>query len=118
MELALQRDVLLADRAEIGMIQEANELFLLLVVNALLNVPVNEVPKEFLVDEEIKEVLLGLPSRYRPICELVLDYESGTWEELANSARVVRPHENLLPDLYLRLAQWVTEVLDSVTVHA
>ena len=106
---------------KIGMIQETNELFLmglLSVLDALLNVPMNDVLKEIPVDEEIKKALLGLPSRYRPIFEVVLDYESGTWEQLANSARAVRLHENFLPDLYLRSVQWVTEVLQGAPVHA
>jgi EAL and modified HD-GYP domain-containing signal transduction protein len=106
---------------KIGMIQETNELFLmglLSVLDALLNVPMNEVLKEIPVDDEIKKALLGLPSRYRPIFEVVLDYESGTWEQLANSARAVRLHENFLPDIYLRSVQWVTEVLEGTPVHA
>lgn len=106
---------------KIGMIQETNELFLmglLSVMDALLNVPMNEVLKEIPVDEEIKKALLGLPSRNRPIFEVVLDYESGTWEQLANSARAIRLHDNFLPDLYLRWVRWVTEVLDGTPAHA
>ena len=44
------------------MSQETNELFLmglLSVLDALLNVPMNEVLKEIPVDEEIKKALLG-----------------------------------------------------------
>src|ERR1700756_2811274 len=36
-------------------------------------------------DDAIKMALLGSPSRYRPIFEVVLD-ECGTWEQLAESA--------------------------------
>ena len=106
---------------KIGMIQETNELFLmglLSVLDALLNVPMNEVLKEIPVDEKIKKALLGLSCRYRPIFEVVLDYESGTWEQLANSARAVRLHENFLPDIYLRSVQRVTEVLEGAPLHA
>jgi len=55
---------------------------------------------------EIRKALLGRPSRYRPVFELVLDYELGTWEQLALSARHIG-----LPDLYLHSVGWVTEVL-------
>jgi hypothetical protein len=48
---------------------------------------------EIPVGEDIKKALLGKPSRYRPIFEVVLDYESGTWEQLAHSARHVGLHE-------------------------
>jgi c-di-GMP-related signal transduction protein len=49
-------------------------------MDALLNVRMIDVLAEFPVDEEIKRALLGKPSRYRPIFEVALDYESGTWE--------------------------------------
>jgi c-di-GMP-related signal transduction protein len=55
---------------------------LLSVLDVLLNVPMREVLKGIPVDEEIKKALLGLPSRYRPVFEVVLDYESGTWGNL------------------------------------
>ena len=43
--------------------------------------------------------------------EVVLDYESGTWEQLANPSRAIGMDEDLLPDLYLRSVEWVTMVL-------
>jgi c-di-GMP-related signal transduction protein len=106
---------------KIGMVREANELFLLgllSVMDALLNVPMSEVLNEIPVDEEIKKALLGLPSRYRPVFEVVLDYESGTWEQLAHSSRAIGLHENFLPGLYLRSVKWVTDVLAETLVHA
>ncbi len=106
---------------KIGMVKEASELFLmglLSVMDALLNVPLNDVLKEIPVDEDIKKALLGLPSRYRSIFEVVLDYESGTWEQLTHSSHAIRLHENFLPDLYLRSVRSVTDVLEGTPVHA
>jgi len=48
----------------------------------------------------------------------VLDYESGTWEQLAHSARYAGLHEEYLRDLYLRSARWVTEVLADAAIPA
>ena len=99
---------------KIGMRREADELFLmglLSVMDALLNMRMADVLAEIPVGEEIKEALLGFPSRYRPVFEVVLDYESGTWEQLANSSRAIGMDEDLLPDLYLRSVEWVTMVL-------
>ena len=99
---------------KIGMVRETNELFLLgllSVMDALLNMRMIDVLVDIPVDEDIKKALLGRPSRYRPVFEVVLDYESGTWEQLAHSARHVGLHEQFLPDLYLRSVRWVTEVL-------
>jgi len=98
----------------VGMLRETNELFLLgllSVMDALLNVPMAVVLEDIKVDPEIEKALLDHDSRYRPIFEVVLDYESGTWGQLAESARRVGLHENFLPDLYLRSVRWVSEIL-------
>jgi c-di-GMP-related signal transduction protein len=104
---------------KIGMHRETDQLFLvglLSVMDVLLNTKMTEVLAEIPVDEEIKKALLGQGGRYRPIFEVVLDYESGTWEQLAHSARRIGLYEELLPDLYLRSVRWVTEVLAEATV--
>jgi len=104
-----------------GMYRETNELFLLgllSVMDALLNMRMVDVLVEIPVGEDIKKALLGKPSRYRPIFEVVLDYESATWEQLAHSARHVGLHEEFLPDLYLRSVRWVTEILADAPVMA
>jgi c-di-GMP phosphodiesterase len=73
----------------VEMHRDTNELFLLgllSVMDALLNMRMSDVLAEAPVDEEIKKALVGEPSRYRPIFEVVLDYESATWDQLAHSA--------------------------------
>ncbi len=86
-------------------------------MDALLNMRMSDVSLEIPVNEEIKRALLGKPSWYRPIFEVVLDYESGTWEQLAHAARHIGLHESFLPDLYLRSVRWVTEILADAPVH-
>ena len=106
---------------KVGMVREANELFLLgllSVMDVLLNVPMAVVLQDITVGEEIKKALLGRASRYRPIFEVVLDYESGTWEQLEESCRRCGLHENFLPDLYLKSVQWVSDILVEVPVNA
>lgn len=70
---------------------------------------------KFPLDEEIKKTLPGEHGRHRPIFEVVLDYESGTWEQLAHSARISLQQE-ILRDSYLRSIRWVTEVLAEAPV--
>jgi c-di-GMP-related signal transduction protein len=104
---------------KVGMAREANDLFLLgllSVMDALLNVPMAAVLQDIKVDEEIAKALQGRDSRYRPIFEVVLDYESGTWGQLAESCRRVGLHENFLPDLYLRSVRWVSDILAEMPV--
>ncbi|HUL32861.1 MAG TPA: EAL domain-containing protein [Candidatus Eisenbacteria bacterium] len=104
-----------------GLTRDLNELFLLgllSVMDALLNLPMAAVLKDIKVDDEIARALQGKDSRYRPIFEVVLDYESGTWEQLAESCRSIGLHENFLPDLYLRSVGWASEILAEVPVSA
>ncbi len=104
---------------KVGMLREANDLFLLgllSVMDALLNVPMAVVLQDLKVDEEIAKALQGRDSRYRPIFEVVLDYESGTWGQLAESCQRVGLHENFLPDLYLRSVRWVSDILAEIPV--
>jgi len=106
---------------KVGMVREANEVFLLgllSVMDVLLNVPMAVVLQDITVGDEIKNALLGRASRYRPIFEVVLDYESGTWEQLEESCRRCGLHENFLPDLYLKSVQWVSDILAEVPVNA
>ena len=106
---------------KVGMVREANELFLLgllSVMDALLNVPMAVVLQDLTVDVEIKKALLGRESRYRPIFEVVLDYESGTWEQLEESCQRCGLHENFLPDLYLHSVRWVSDILAEAPVTA
>jgi c-di-GMP-related signal transduction protein len=77
-----------------------------------------EVLKEIPVGEDIKKALLGQGGRHRPVFEVVLDYETGTWEQLAYEAHQVRFHENFLPELYMKAVKWVGEVLAETPVAA
>jgi c-di-GMP-related signal transduction protein len=102
-----------------GMLKEANELFLmglLSVMDVLLNMRMTDVLTEIPVGEDIKKALLGQGGRYRPIFEVVLDYETGTWEQLAHESHQVGLHENFLPELYMKAVKWVGEVLAEIPV--
>ena len=81
------------------------------VMHILLNMRMPDVLAEIPVGAEIVRALLGFPSRYHSIFEVVLDYDSGTGEQLASSSHAIGMNENLLPDLYLRSVEWVTVVL-------
>ncbi len=56
--------------------------------------------------------MIGRTSRLRPIFDVVLDYESGTWEQLIESARTIRINEKSIPELYLRAVTWVDGIFD------
>jgi c-di-GMP-related signal transduction protein len=78
--------------AKVTMCRETHELFLLgllSVMDALLNMRMSDVLAEIPVNDDMRKAVLGQASRYRPIFEVLLDYQSGTWKQLAHCARHV-----------------------------
>jgi EAL and modified HD-GYP domain-containing signal transduction protein len=97
-----------------GMEPMAGDLFLLgllSLLDALLNMPLSEVLAGLPVDIEIKNALKGQPSRYRPIFDVTLDYETGTWEQLTESSRAIGLDEAHIPDLYASALMWADQIL-------
>jgi c-di-GMP-related signal transduction protein len=104
---------LLAEK--VGMHTDSEDLFLvglLSVMDALLGMPMKEVLANLPLAKDVTSALIGRPSRLRPIFDVVLDYESGTWEQLIESAKATRIDENSVPELYLRAVTWVDHIFD------
>jgi c-di-GMP-related signal transduction protein len=104
---------LLAEK--MGMRKDAEDLFLvglLSVIDALLGVSMREVLATLPLSKDVANALAGhsRPSRFRPIFDVVLDYESGTWEQLMDSAMALRLNETLIPDIYLQSVTWVDNI--------
>ena len=58
----------------------------------------------------------GLPSRFRGLFELTLDYETAIWEQLAKSAEVAGLDEGSIPDLHSSALAWADIVLSQSPV--
>lgn len=104
---------LLAEK--LGMHADGEDLFLvglLSVMDALLGMPMKEVLASLPLAKDVTGALIGRPSRLRPVFDVVLDYESGTWQQLMESARAARINENFVPDLYLRSVIWVDRIFE------
>jgi EAL and modified HD-GYP domain-containing signal transduction protein len=86
-------------------------LGLLSLLDALLNMPMEDVLAGLPVDEEIKNALFGLPSRFRGIFETALDYEHGTWEQLEASAQAAGLDEQRIPQLFTEALTWSDKIL-------
>ena len=73
------------------------------VTRILLNMRLPDVLAEIPKGAEIVRAPLGFPSRYRSIFEVVLDYESGTWAQLASSSHATgrneKPIARLVPSI-------------------
>ena len=103
---------LLAEAA--GMEPVSGDMFLLgllSLLDAMLNTPLAEVIAGLAVDEEIRNALNGRPSRFRSLFEVVLDYETGTWEQLEASCRAAGVDETIIPRIYSKALAWADAIL-------
>jgi c-di-GMP-related signal transduction protein len=108
---------LLAEDLNLG--AQAEQLFLLgllSVIDALLDMSRPEVLAGLGVADEIKDALNGQPSPFRPIFDLVLDYESGNWDLLSNSSCAIGLKEQSIPDLYKRAIEWADQIMAETPV--
>ncbi len=99
---------------ELGLEAQAEQLFLLgllSVIDALLDVSKPEVLATLGVADDIKNALSGQPSPFGQIFEMVLDYESGTWELFSASSRAIGLKEQSIPDLYKRAIEWADQIM-------
>jgi c-di-GMP-related signal transduction protein len=102
---------LLAEKA--GMKADAEEMFLVglfSVMDALLGMAMQEVLATLPLAKDVSSALVGQASRLRPIFDVVLNYESGTWEQLMVSARAISMSEMMIPDIYLQSVTWVDHI--------
>lgn len=108
---------LLAEDLNLG--AQAEQLFLLgllSVIDALLDMSRPEVLAGLGVADEIKDALNGQPSPFRPIFDLVLDYESGNWDLLSTSSCAIGLKEQSIPDLYKRAIEWADQIMAETPV--
>lgn len=91
-------------------------LGLLSLLDAMLNMPLPEVLAGLPVDEEIRNALNGRPSRFRALFEVVLDYETGTWEQLEESCQNAGLDESVIPELYSQALAWADAILSPALV--
>ena len=85
-------------------------LGLLSLIDAMLEIPMPEVLKNVPLDHETKAVLLGQPSRLRPVYQLILAHESGEWDAAAHVAAELKLNAEEVAGLYWQAQSWAREI--------
>ena len=85
-------------------------LGLLSLIDAMLEMPIEEVLEKVPLDHETKAVLQGQPSLLRPIYQLMLAYESGEWEAAALVGDTLHLDAEEVAALYWQAQQWAREI--------
>jgi c-di-GMP-related signal transduction protein len=85
-------------------------LGLLSLIDAMLEMPMADVLDKISLDSETKAVLLGQPSKLRPVFQLILAHESGEWEAAAQVAEGLHLNPKEVAALHWQSQQWAREV--------
>ena len=85
-------------------------LGLLSLIDAMLEIPMEEVLERVPLDRETKAVLLGQPSVLRPVYQLMLAHESGEWEAAAQLSESLHLNSEEVAGYYWQAQQWAREV--------
>ena len=100
---------LLASRVPHG----ESDLFLmgmLSVVDAILEIPMTSVLESIPLDHETKALLLGSPSKLRPLFDLMLARESGDWKSTAECSYKLGLGETEVAEAFWQAMQWARQV--------
>jgi c-di-GMP-related signal transduction protein len=90
-----------------------SDLFLLgmlSLMDAILEIPMQQVLDNIPIDQESKTVLLGKPGPLRPVYQLMLAQESGEWQAVSNLSNQLQLQEGDVGAAYWQAMQWAREV--------
>lgn len=83
---------------------------LLSLMDAILELPMQEILTKLPLDQETKAVLRGGASRLRPLYQLMLARESGEWQSSAELSRLLHLSESEVAEAYWQAVQWAKQV--------
>jgi EAL and modified HD-GYP domain-containing signal transduction protein len=90
-----------------------SDLFLmgmLSMVDAILEIPMASVLESIPLDHETKSLLLGAPSKLRPLYDLMLARESGDWNTTAECSRKLGLNESEVAEAFWQAMQWAKQI--------
>jgi len=100
----------------VGLKANAANLFLMgifSVLDAMLDAPLEEVIAKLPLDKQVHAALLGEPSKYRQILEMIVSYEQGDWQDFADRAAELRFDPNRMPAIFNESVTWAEAAFSS-----
>lgn len=94
--------------AKINLRHRALDLFFLglfSMIDALLDRPLPEILEKLAIAPDVKGTLLGQPTRFTPLYQLMLFYERGDWHHYAACAAAIQLNEIDIPDIFLEAVE-------------
>ena len=99
---------------EIGQKRNEHNFFMMglfSLVDALLDRHMEDVLKDIYIEAEVKEALLGEENIYSDVCNLVIAYEKGDWENVKDYSEKIGVNEIVLPTYYFSSTKWANVTL-------
>ena len=100
--------------AKVGLASQKSELFLMgmfSLMDVFIGRPLEEVLDDIPLTEKVKGALLGHDNDYRQLFDLVVNYETASWEKVAALAAQLKVELQELPVLYAEAIDWVDRPL-------
>jgi EAL and modified HD-GYP domain-containing signal transduction protein len=88
------------------------------MMDAILEIPMDEILEKIALDKETKCVLSGRGGRLQPVYDLMLAQEAGKWQAAKQSADQLRIHESEAGELWWQAMQWGRQVSSSESASA
>jgi len=85
-------------------------LGLLSLMDAILEIPMQDVLDNIPIDQETKAVLLGGASRLRPLYQLMMARQSRDWQNTAELSKQLHLSESEVAENYWQAMQWARQV--------
>jgi c-di-GMP-related signal transduction protein len=85
-------------------------LGLLSLIDAMLEMPIEQILQRISLDLPTRAVLLGQPSPLQPVFQLILAHESGDWEQATKLTRQLRLDPQTVAAYYWQAQQWAREL--------
>lgn len=91
---------------------EISIMCLLSMIDAILDIPMEEALDGLLLSEDVKEALISCSGQLAPIFELVCAYESADWKKVNNMSCKIGLNDDLIMDGYLESLRWASEIMN------
>lgn len=91
---------------------EISIMCLLSVLDAILDMPMNEALEDLSLSEDVKEALVNRTGNLSPIFELVCAYEGADWEKVNELSSEIGLNKDVIMNGYFEALKWASEIMD------
>jgi EAL and modified HD-GYP domain-containing signal transduction protein len=83
------------------------------MIDALLDQPMAKVLDQLPISEDVKIGLLGKPSGFRDIHDIVVSYEQGNWQKCNENLPKLNLNKFVIPSLYRKSLEWSHQIFNN-----